>query len=79
MLLHDAERHEKYPCILSSVNATAPRNMKKSRANPSLLRTDVPRSQHNTWVSALVNGTHQCWAVAHNNGLSSLWESDVIS
>jgi hypothetical protein len=32
--------------ILSALNATAPGNMKKSRAIPSDLRTDVPSSHH---------------------------------
>jgi hypothetical protein len=31
---------------LAAVNAIAPGNMKKSRANPFVLRTDVPSSQH---------------------------------
>ena len=34
--------------IISVYKAIAPRKLKKSRANPSTLRTDVPSSQHNT-------------------------------
>jgi hypothetical protein len=32
--------------ILTAVNAIAPGNMKKSRANPFVLRTDVSSSHH---------------------------------
>ncbi len=44
LLGHDAGRYEKCLCILSSVNAIALSNMKKSRANSSISRTDVPTS-----------------------------------
>ena len=46
ILLHDGCRHTQCACIPSSVNATAPRKTIKSRATSSILRTDVPRSQH---------------------------------
>jgi hypothetical protein len=46
ILLHDGWRHTKCACIPSSVNATAPRKTSKSRAKSSILRTDVPSSQH---------------------------------
>jgi hypothetical protein len=53
ILLHDGWRHTQCACIPSSVHATAPRKMSKSRANLSILRTDVPSSQHNGVVQSL--------------------------
>ena len=46
ILLQDGWRHTKCSCIPSSVNATAPRKMSKSRAKSLILRTDVPSAMH---------------------------------